>query len=86
MQIVFQDPYSSLNPSMTIEHLFRKAADHTRRHAAGRTAQRGRRRCLNRWDYMPTMQRAIRTNSPVGSGNGMAIARADDAPSGVRGA
>ena len=67
MQIIFQDPYASLNPRMTVGEIL---AEPLRVHEIGDAASREPRAAASFWKSSaccPNMQGAIRINSPAGS-------------------
>jgi ABC-type oligopeptide transport system ATPase subunit len=69
MQMVYQDPYSSLDPRMTVTELVGEPLRIHRRH----TPFDRRRRVVELLELVgldPTFTHAIRTSSRVGSGNG----------------
>ncbi len=76
MQIIFQDPYASLNPRMTVgEILAEPMAVHDLHTEAERaTPGRGPARC--RWACCPSMRDAIRTSSRAARRQRIGIARA----------
>ena len=72
MQIVFQDPYSSLNPRLRIEDIIGEALDMhglARRRARGATASPN---CSRGWACDPEQRAASRTNSPAASASASA--------------
>ena len=73
MQIVFQDPYGSLNPRMTIESaLTEPMVIHGIGTHAGRAPRPGGRAAAKKSTSNPATSAATRTNSPAASGNASA--------------
>jgi oligopeptide transport system ATP-binding protein len=67
MQLVFQDPYASLNPRMSVEQILAiplQVHEPSLGHAAAES-----RTCCARLDFLPRPPTAIRMNSPAGSGS-----------------
>ena len=76
MQIVFQDPYSSLNPRLTVGSILREAIT-THKLARGTRGGRPRRRAAHAASgSRRRTRRAIRTSSPGGQRQRIGIARA----------
>ena len=71
MQIIFQDPYASLNPRMTVGEIL---AEPLRVHEIGDAASRAARgrELLESSACCPNMPGAIRTSSPAGSASASA--------------
>jgi len=68
MQIIFQDPYSSLNPRMKVGSAVAEGIE-IHRLAAGPRSAGGWRRCWRKSDSIPAMPIGIRTSSPAASGS-----------------
>ena len=66
MQIIFQDPFSSLNPRMTVGAIVREGLT-IHKLAAGAEADKRVRQLLDRSGYDPNTRRDTRTNSQVAS-------------------
>ena len=72
MQIIFQDPYASLNPRMTVGEIL---AEPMAVHGLHTEAERAERACASCWTWSaccPSMRGAIRTSSPAASASGSA--------------
>ena len=72
MQIIFQDPYASLNPRMTVGEIL---AEPLNVHAIGDAASRrdaGAASCSRSWACSPSMPAATRTSSPAASASASA--------------
>ena len=71
MQIIFQDPYSSLNPRMTVEGMLVEPMSRaSTRHRPGPIGETGPPDCWKRSDWSRITCGGIRTSSPAGNGNG----------------
>ena len=72
MQIVFQDPYSSLNPRMRVGDDRRGAARHPRHRARSRNGRRASRELFALVGLDPSHLDAIRTSSAAASASASA--------------
>jgi ABC-type oligopeptide transport system ATPase subunit len=73
MQIIFQDPYASLNPRMRVGAI---VAEGLEVHGFGPAARRNAnasRSCCSRWDSAPSTTTAIHTSSAAGSASASAL-------------
>jgi len=69
MQIVFQDPYGSLDPRFTVSDIIGEAIASTGSRPIGRTEQTRYRNCSRRSDWIPLTPGGTRTNSAEDSGS-----------------
>ena len=73
IQIVFQDPYTSLNPRMTVGDIVGEPFEiHTDVRAQGRPPRSGSRSCSIWSGSTPSTSTGTRTSSPAASGSGSA--------------
>ena len=72
MQMIFQDPYSSLNPRHTVGQDRRRPVPHPGRHAAGRGQESGPGAARWRSDSIRSTTTATLTSSQVVSDSGSA--------------
>ncbi len=72
MQMIFQDPFGSLNPRQTDPHRARHRAQGPRQPATRPSGTRRWRRSSSAWACRPTRSTAIRTSSPAASASASA--------------
>ena len=73
IQVIFQDPYSSLNPRMTVGQIIGEPLHVYKLVADGRKVKSASRNCSNRSDCVRKWRRAIRINCPAVSASASAL-------------
>lgn len=69
-QMVFQDPYSSLNPAFSIRRIVEEPLRIFGKYPAAEIRPPGRRRCSATWGWTRSSTTGSPASSPAGSGSG----------------